>query len=163
MIAGVCSTNNWQSFLVCDKESICQAAGCFWYSDTIQVEFSIQSFSNGSGRCWWPRNDKSVEIQTNLADVFIAFANFGWTSTNQTGWGFKICGILCCARSTSESNYWEWNNLCDIALSKPNKRYLQVQHTPNPSAQDPALVPPKLEHSSLKAKEFEYFYSEIFR
>ena len=27
--------------------------------------------------------------------------------------------------------------------------YLQVQHTPNPEAQDPALVPPLSEHSSL--------------
>ena len=27
--------------------------------------------------------------------------------------------------------------------------YLQVQHTPNPLAQDPAAVPPLLEHSEL--------------
>ena len=34
---------------------------------------------------------------------------------------------------------------------KPSNQflYLQVQHTPNPLAQDPAAVPPLLEHSEL--------------
>ena len=31
-----------------------------------------------------------------------------------------------------------------------NQTVLHVQHTPNPDAQDPPLVPPLLEHSSLK-------------
>ena len=31
-----------------------------------------------------------------------------------------------------------------------NQTILHVQHTPNPDAQDPPLVPPLLEHSSLK-------------
>ena len=30
------------------------------------------------------------------------------------------------------------------------KSYLQMQQTPKPDAQDPSLVPPLLEHSSLK-------------
>ena len=32
-----------------------------------------------------------------------------------------------------------------------NQTILHVQHTPNPDAQDPPLVPPLLEHSSLKS------------
>ena len=36
------------------------------------------------------------------------------------------------------------------ALVIPVKYNLHVQHTPNPEAQDPPLVPPLFEHSSLK-------------
>ena len=36
------------------------------------------------------------------------------------------------------------------ALVIPVKYNLHVQHTPNPEAQDPPLVPPLFEHSSLE-------------
>ena len=38
--------------------------------------------------------------------------------------------------------------VCDNSYM--NQTVLHVQHTPNPDAQDPPLVPPLLEHSSLK-------------
>ena len=40
-------------------------------------------------------------------------------------------------------------NLC--VNSYINQISSHVQHTPNPDAQDPPLVPPLLEHSSLKS------------
>ena len=38
---------------------------------------------------------------------------------------------------------------------------LQVQQTPNPLAQVPALVPPLAEHSSLKMKKYERLFLGI--
>ena len=44
----------------------------------------------------------------------------------------------------------------DVALLILNQAilYLQTQHTPNPDAHEPSLVPPNDEHSSLKTNKY---------
>ena len=66
-----------------------------------------------------------------------------WTSTLHLENGASWLSLPKIAFSTSILN------LC--VNSYINQSISHVQHTPNPDAQDPPLVPPLLEHSSLKS------------
>ena len=89
----ICTTNCRHGNLIANSKSVRKTLSGFSNvrSDTIRHKGTKNNFANRCCSGWRTRNDKSIEIQTNLTHIWIGFANSGDTSSriDRRG-GFKI-------------------------------------------------------------------------
>ena len=128
----------------CDSEGISCAGTISSVIDKARSSSSSQNWT-GKGMC--------SQIVSDTADICTAWTDLVGTRGSQSSYtsldnvtvvgGRRVATSKSTFKNTSHS--WSW-------FQYVMKKYLLIQHTPNPDAQDPSLVPPMFEHSSLKIK-----------
>ena len=126
------------------------------------------SSSSSLRTCWDTRlcgQDVGSEVISDPTDVAAARTNWVGAGTCRwtCGWSLNDVRVVF-ARWTSaaQSNCWrkKWVDVTCAIVSLILK-HLLTQHTPNPLAQLPSLVPPLAEHSSLKYIQYTH-YTTVF-